>query len=94
MQVGSGGQLFLDRWLKHSEGDKANDTCKDCSYWSWYGKQRNVYPGQWVFSFARMMEDEHFNQKWNCILMLKVEKMGKIELRVKNIVYKRVERIT
>lgn len=28
MQAGSGGQPFLDRWLKHSEGDKANSTCK------------------------------------------------------------------
>ncbi|MFP5453277.1 hypothetical protein [Parvimonas sp. G1604] len=23
-----------------------------------YGKQRNFYPEQWVFSFARMLEDE------------------------------------
>ena len=30
----------------------------DCSYWGWYGKQRNFYPGQWVFIFARMQEDE------------------------------------
>ena len=58
MQAGSGGQPFLDRWLKHSERYKANGTCKDCSYWGWYGKQRNFYPGQWVFSFARMPEDE------------------------------------
>ena len=33
-------------------------TCSDCSYWGWYGKQRNFYPGQWVFSFARMTDDE------------------------------------
>lgn len=58
MQAGRGGQPFLDRWLKHSEEDKTNGTCKDCSYWGWYGKQRNFYPGQWVFSFAKMPEDE------------------------------------
>mgnify|MGYP001002577020 CR=1 FL=1 len=57
-QAGSGGQPFLDRWLKHPDEEKANGTCKDCSYWSWYGKQRNLYPGQCVFSFARMPEDE------------------------------------
>lgn len=50
MQAGSGGQPFLDRWLKHTEEEKNIGTCKDCSYWGWYGKQRNFYPGQWVFS--------------------------------------------
>ena len=58
MQAGSGGQPFLDRWLKNSDADKAAGTCADCSYWGWYGKQRNFYPGQWVFSFARMTDDE------------------------------------
>lgn len=58
MQAGSGGQPFLDRWLKHSELEKISGTCADCSYWGWYGKQRNFYPGQWVFSFARMIDDE------------------------------------
>lgn len=32
MQAGSGGQPFLDRWLKHTEEEKATGTCKDCSY--------------------------------------------------------------
>ncbi len=58
MQAGSGGQPFLDRWLKHSEIEKASGTCKECSYWGWYGKQRNFYPGQYVFSFARITDDE------------------------------------
>ena len=58
MQAGSGGQPFIDRWLKHTEEEKSAGTCKDCSYWGWYGKQRNFYPGQWVFSFARMSDDE------------------------------------
>lgn len=58
MQAGSGGQPFLDIWLKHSEVEKMSGTCADCSYWGWYGKQRNFYPGQWVFSFARMNDDE------------------------------------
>ena len=38
MQAGSGGQPFLDRWLKHTEEEKNTGTCKDCSYWGWYGK--------------------------------------------------------
>lgn len=59
MQAGRGGQPFLDRWLKHSEEEKASGTCAECSYWGWYGKQgRNFKPGQWVFSFARMTGDE------------------------------------
>lgn len=58
MQAGSDGQSFLDIWLRHTEEEKATGKCKDCSYWGWYGKQRNFYPGQVVFSFARMPEDE------------------------------------
>lgn len=58
MKAGSGGQPFLDRWLTHTEEDKASGTCKDCSYWGWYGNKRNFYPGQWVFSFARITDNE------------------------------------
>ena len=57
MQAGSGGQPFLDRWLEGSEKEKMNGICSRCSYWSWYGKQRNFYPGQLVFSFARISDD-------------------------------------
>ena len=32
MKAGSAGQAFLDIWLKHSEEEKVNGTCKDCSY--------------------------------------------------------------
>lgn len=58
MQVGSGGRSFLNVWLKHTEEEKSTGTCNDCSFWGWYGKQRNFYPGQTVFSFARMTDDE------------------------------------
>lgn len=58
MRAGSGGQTFLDRWLKHSEIEKMSGTCADCSYWGWYGKKRNFKIGWWVFSFARMNDDE------------------------------------
>lgn len=30
MQVGSGGQLYLDRWLKYSEVEKISGTCMGC----------------------------------------------------------------
>lgn len=58
MQAGVGGQPFIDRWLKNTDDEKLNGTCPECSYWGWYGKQRNFYPGQWVFSFARIKDDE------------------------------------
>ena len=58
MNAGSKGQPFLDRWLKCSDEEKAMGTSKNCSFWGWYGKQRNFYPGQWVFSFARINDDE------------------------------------
>ena len=57
MKDGTGGQQFLDRWLKHSEDEKMSGTCGQCSYWGWYGKKRNFYTGQWVFSFVRMTYD-------------------------------------
>lgn len=58
MHGGDGGQPFLDVWLKHSEEEKSTGTCNDCSFWGWFGKQRNFYPGQTVFSFARIRDDE------------------------------------
>lgn len=58
MQAGSGGQPFLVRWLKYCETEKSTGTCKECSYLGWYGKQRNFYPGQRSFSFARIADDE------------------------------------
>lgn len=58
MQAGSGGQSFLDRWLKKTESEKSSGTCKECSYWGWFGNRRNFYPGQTVFSFSRMTSDE------------------------------------
>lgn len=58
MNEGSGGQAYIDKWLKHSESDKANGLCLDCSYWGWYGNKRNFLPRQWVFSFLRMGDDK------------------------------------
>lgn len=57
MQAGSDGQPFINIWLKHTE-EGSSVTCKDWPYWGWYGKQRNFYHGQWVFSFARIPDDE------------------------------------
>lgn len=58
MQAGTGGQAFLDRWLKHTEDEKSSGTCKNCSYWGWYGNSHNFHPEQTVFSFARLSLDE------------------------------------
>ena len=60
MQAGSGGQPFLDRWLKHSEAEKMSGTCSDCSYWGWYGKQRNFYPGQ-AGHGSRIIQSDYFH---------------------------------
>lgn len=58
MTAGRGGITALERWLKCGEKDRIEGTGK-CSYWGWYGeKQRNFYPGQWVFSFIRMGNNE------------------------------------
>lgn len=57
MTIGAGGKPFIERWLTISEEDKINGT-GDCSYWGWYGKRKNFYPGQYVFSFVQMSYDE------------------------------------
>lgn len=59
MKNGSNGDEYLDIWLKHSDHEKEEGLCTECSYWGWYGQsKRNFYPGQWVFSFVRMPNDE------------------------------------
>lgn len=58
MQAGVGGESYIDLWLYCSDTDKENGTCPECGYWGWYGKQRNFTPGQWVFSFVRIWENE------------------------------------
>lgn len=58
MQAGSGGSTFIDQWLVSSEADKLAGTCKECSFWGWYGNQRNYLPNQWAFSFVRLKSDE------------------------------------
>lgn len=58
MKAGVNGEEYLSLWLKHSDHEKEEGTCTECSYWGWYGKRKNFYPGQWVFSFIRMPNDE------------------------------------
>lgn len=58
MQNGAGGMSYIDHWLSCHEYDKQRGTCPECGYWGWYGNQRNFIPGQWVFSFVRLREDE------------------------------------
>ncbi len=58
MQAGREGEYFLDRWLKHTEEEKLTGSCKECSYWGWYGNKRNFYPEQVIFSFVRISGDE------------------------------------
>lgn len=59
MSLGKGGEAFIDRWLDQPEKLKLEGLTRGCSYWGRYGKQKNFYEGQWVFSFARInFEDE------------------------------------
>lgn len=58
MQAGSGGEAFIDKWLQYTETEKAEGLCTECSYWGWYGKKRNFYPKQTVFSFIRLRDNE------------------------------------
>ena len=58
MTAGRYGEAFISRWLELPAEAKESGI-SNCSYWGWYGnKQRNFYPGNWVFSFAQMSYDE------------------------------------
>lgn len=52
------GRSHINMWLYCDEIDKINGTCPECGYWGWYGKKRNFKPGQWVFSFVKLRDNE------------------------------------
>lgn len=59
MQEGTGGEAYIDIWHCCNDKDKEDGTCPKCGYWGWYSaKQRNFNPGQWVFSFVRISDNE------------------------------------
>lgn len=49
---GKNGSQYIDVWLSLDEEAKASGKNK-ISYWPWYGKSRNFYVGQNVFSFIK-----------------------------------------
>ncbi|MCM1131051.1 MAG: GIY-YIG nuclease family protein [Roseburia sp.] len=57
MHAGNGGESFLERWLLTPETNRVEGKT-ECSYWGWYGKRRNFYPGNFVFSFVKLNYDE------------------------------------
>lgn len=59
MTAGRGGETYLNLWLDHDEKEKLSGTCTNCSYWGWYSKnRRNFQPGNIVFSFVQMPDNE------------------------------------
>lgn len=59
MTDGKGGESYLNLWLEHDEKNKESGTCVNCSYWGWYSKnRRNFQPGNMVFSFVQMPNNE------------------------------------
>lgn len=57
MTDGSGGIPYLDKWLSLEQCVKDSGVT-DCSYWGWYGKNKNFNIGQTVFSFIKITYDE------------------------------------
>lgn len=57
MQAGSGGQLFLDRWLKHTDEEKELEHVRTALTGDGMETEKFL---SWTmgFSFARMQEDE------------------------------------
>ena len=71
MCAGRRGEAYIDRWLRYSDKEKEAGLCEECSYWGWYGNKRNFYPGQIVFSFVRMNN----NDEWLLISVGKVKEI-------------------
>ena len=57
MRDGSGGPLYIDKWLALDQSTKESGI-SDCSYWGWYGKQKNYRVGQLAFSFIKMSNED------------------------------------
>lgn len=57
MTEGSGGIAYIDKWLSLEQCVKDSGVT-DCSYWGWYGKNKNFNIGQTVFSFIKLTYDE------------------------------------
>ena len=59
MKKGSGGEPFIDIWLRVNKKNKENGKCLECSYWYKRGKNRhNFKAGQMIFSFVRVCDDD------------------------------------
>lgn len=54
-----GDRPVRDLWLESPKEEKESGTCK-CSFWGWYGGQRNYFPGQKAFSFCRMPSQDEW----------------------------------
>lgn len=57
MFEGKNGNPYIDKWLSLSDEEKISGIT-ECSYWPRYGKRKNFYEGQKVFSFVRKSYDE------------------------------------
>lgn len=81
MRAGKDGESYIDLWLKHSDKDKEKGTCNDCSYWGWYSEhRRNFTPGNTVFSFVRIDNDDWLFVSAAKILEVPKNEYAKVEV--------------
>lgn len=76
----SEGERYIDRWLKHSEEDKVNGTCEDCSYWIQFGNQKNYSEGKMAFSFLQLEDDEWLFVSAGTVLSVQNTDRAKVEI--------------
>ena len=72
--AGSGGERFIDLWYQHTEDERTEGICFDCSYWDW------EKPGQIVFSFINCGEDTWLFVSAARIIEVRKEKSVKVEI--------------
>lgn len=67
MRAGQNAEFYIDRWMKLTEEEKESGIT-DCSYWGWYGNQKNFHVNNIVFSFIQMDR----NDEWLLISVAKI----------------------
>ena len=79
MKEGPNGVAYIDKWLNLDEDVKCSGIT-DCSYWGWYGTNRNFSEGQTVFSFIKLGYNKWLFISAATIITIPINSRAKVEI--------------
>lgn len=79
MSEGRDGIQYIDKWLSLNEKEKISGIT-ECSYWPWYGNNKNFQVGQKVFSFIRQSYDRWLFISAGIILDIQNNQRAKVKI--------------